>query len=317
MLMAAKSSMIGHNGGPSIDDVFDTTLWTGNGASRTIATSVDTFTFGGLHWVKRRSVDSGTNSGYHALYVPKIQSTSLCTNNSGINAPGMGLTVSAPNAFNLGTGNYLNANTQPFVGWSLRNAPRFFQAVSYTGNGAARTIAHNLEVAPGFMMLHASDNSGVWALYHKGITNSRRNYITLGASSVTTSTTIFNDTDPTGTVFSLGNSAFNTNGVPYIALLFADDPTGLITCGSFSGNATVDLGWEPQFLWMWGTTVGVWADYMVDTTRGFPTGSSTCNYIKASNDNAETSGAVAQRSSTGFTAAAGTGTWQYIAVRKS
>jgi hypothetical protein len=41
-------------------------------------------------------------------------------------------------------------------GWMFRRAPGFFDVVAYTGTGSARTVAHNLGVAPELMIVKSS-----------------------------------------------------------------------------------------------------------------------------------------------------------------
>jgi hypothetical protein len=88
------------------------------------------------------------------------------------------------------------------------------------------------------------------------------------------------NTAPTSTQFTIGSSgATGQNGVTYIAYLFAHNAGGfgltgndnVITCGSFttdgSGNATVNLGYEPQWVLMKvSTTGGGWQ--LADVMRG-------------------------------------------------
>lgn len=82
-------------------------------------------------------------------------------------------------------------------------------------------------------------------------------------------------TEPTASVFTVGptDGDVNAAGAQYVAYLFAHDPdvtNGIIQCGSYTGgtNATVTLGWQPQFLLVkTSSTASDW--YMLDATRTF------------------------------------------------
>jgi hypothetical protein len=89
----------------------------------------------------------------------------------------------------------------------------------------------------------------------------------------------WNSTTPTSTVFTLGSDAnVNANGGTYVAYLFAHDAGGfgldgtqnVISCGSVttnsSGVATVNLGYEPQFVLIKTVSTGGWV--MLDSMRG-------------------------------------------------
>jgi hypothetical protein len=145
--------------------------------------------------------------------------------------------------------------------------------------------------------------------------------------------TRWNDTLPTSTVFSLGtNATVNASGGTYVAYLFAHDPLGpsgdgsdgLIACGSFttdgSGNATVDLGWEPQWgLFKASNDTSNWS--IVDNMRGWLTDLANQKPLYANLSNAESSGSNFIRlNATGFSVtnnALGTNkTYIYIAIRR-
>jgi hypothetical protein len=93
---------------------------------------------------------------------------------------------------------------------------------------------------------------------------------------------VWNNFTPTSSEFQLAStSALNASGGTYVAYLFAHDAGGfgdsgndsVVSCGSFttdaSGDATVTLGWEPQWVLIKNTSASEnWK--LVDTMRGFP-----------------------------------------------
>ncbi|MEO1929634.1 MAG: hypothetical protein ABGX51_04605, partial [Gammaproteobacteria bacterium] len=164
--------------------------------------------------------------------------------------------------FTLASSGLINSTGDNYTSWTFRKAPRFFDVVTYTGNGVAgREIAHNLGVAPGMIIVKNLDQSDAWQVYHRGnTTNPETDYLVLDYGQDTVdNVNRWNDTAPTSSVFTLGNGAeVNTNTENYVAYLFAHDPVGanddgMIACGSYTGNSSadgpeIDLGWEPQYI---------------------------------------------------------------------
>jgi hypothetical protein len=138
----------------------------------------------------------------------------------------------------------------------LPRCPRFFTKVTYTGNGTAgRTIAHNLGVVPGMIVVKRLDAASDWQVLHRSLANTQ--YLVLNSTAaVATGTDRWNSTTPTDSVFTLGsNAAVNISGGTYVAFVIAHDPdpSGVIHCGSYTGNGSatgpvITLGWEPQWL---------------------------------------------------------------------
>ena len=157
-------------------------------------------------------------------------------------------------------------------------APKFFDVVTYTGDGVAgRTVAHNLGAAPGMIVVKAysggSASSQDWFTYHRSIGATK--YLMLNSTNAeATSATRWNNTAPTDAVFTVGTDAgVNENGTLYVAYLFAhdDSASGIIQCGSYTGNGSstgpvIDLGWEPQWL-LTKRTTGVDSWWIRDSTR--------------------------------------------------
>jgi hypothetical protein len=275
-----------------IEDVFSTYLYTGTGASQTITNGIDLAGKGGLVWIKRRNdttnhwlmdterlplnsfftyrriVSNGTNANLN--YQQGISSF----NSSGF------VLDKAPDGGDPAA-NDLNSSGQPFVSWTFREQPKFFDVVTYTGNGANRTIAHNLGSVPGCIMIKRTDTTAAWAVYHRSLANTQ--YMVLNTTAAAaTGATYWNSTTPTSSVFSLGTSTdVNASGGTYVAYLFAHDAGGfgatdsdnVISCGSYTGNGstngpTVNLGYEPQWLLIKRTSGGTGGWWMFDNLRG-------------------------------------------------
>jgi hypothetical protein len=315
-----------------VEDVFSTYLYTGNGSTQTINNGIDLAGEGGLVWVKSRTdtfdhmlADTVTGSGKS---LSSNTTTRQLTNATG-------LTSFNSNGFSIGALNDYSWNGDNFVSWTFRKQPKFFDVVTYTGNGANRTIAHNLGSVPGCIIVKRTDTTGDWQVYHRANTaNPETDYLVLNSTAATAdSDTRWNDTLPTSTVFSLGTDAtVNASGGTYVAYIYAHDAGGfgltgtdnVISCGSFTAGSNVDttvsLGYEPQWVLVKASsTTGNWR--IIDSMRGIPTGTLGAGddaTLSANLSNAETLQGVANLSSTGFAVNFGGGseTYIYIAIRR-
>lgn len=135
---------------------------------------------------------------------------------------------------------YWNTNAATYVAWGWKKgAVPGLDVVSYTGNGAARTIAHSLGAAPAFMLVKSRTTSQNWSGYHASI--GAGNYLTLNSNAAqAAASTVWNATDPTSSVFSVGtDNTTNKNGDLYSAYLFAEVP-GFSKFGKYTGNGSAD-----------------------------------------------------------------------------
>ena len=310
-----------------IEDVFSTYLYTGNDSTQTINNGIDLAGEGGLVWIKSRSSamypnhwlwDTERTIGGNPAY--------LHTNNA--NAQGDGVTNNITawlnNGFIYGTSIACNESGQSYTSWTFRRAPKFFDVVTYTGDGVAgRQIPHNLGVAPGMVVVKRTNASGGWVVWHKGFSANGHMYLH-GTGAFTPSTTVWG-THSESSITLGADSEVNANGDTYVAYLFAHDPSadGMIQCGSFttdaSGNAAVNWGWEPQHV-MLKKSSGVGDYYVLDQMRGFAASPATNNRFLISNSSvAEASiGAGINPSATGFsvTGAFASSTVIYLAIRR-
>ena len=321
-----------------VEDVFSTFLYEGNESSRDIVNDIDLSTEGGMVWIKNRESSSrshrlfDTERGVHDYLEPST-SVSEATDSTT-------LTAFNTNGFSLGSDSNVNessASVDENASWTFRKQPGFFDVVTYTGNATAgRTVAHDLGSAPGMIWVK-SLSTGDWYVYHRSLGATK--YLILNETdNDNTLTSIWNDTDPTATEFTLGSGSTNSSGVSYVAYLFAHDDTrfgpsndeSIIACGSYTGNGNsdgpvIDLGWEPQWVMIKkadgnGNRYSWW---MFDTRRQIRF-EGTDRYLAANNDNGEISLYTAfNLTSSGFeldSAADGWnesgGTFVYMAIRR-
>jgi len=304
-----------------VEDVFSTWLYTGNGSTQTITNGINLAGKGGLVWTKSRNL-----SGGHAL----IDTTRGAGNQLGSNSTDANkyasdsITSFNSNGYSLGAdATYGNVNISAsynYASWTFRKAPKFFDVVTYTGDGTTgRVINHNLGSSPGMIVFKNYSGISQWPTWHRSL--SANNILFLNKTDASTSSSGYVSA-VSSTTFTI-NASVNTNGETFVAYIFAHDTTadGIVQCGSFttdgSGNATVNLGWEPQFI-LWKNTSTAGSSWqMADNMRGLSL--TDTNRLLPNGTNAELSGSlIAPPNSSGFTI---TGTsasvnWVYLAIRR-
>tara|TARA_R110001606_G_scaffold224822_1_gene372964 strand:+ start:308 stop:2299 length:1992 start_codon:yes stop_codon:yes gene_type:complete len=261
-------------GGGDVDDVFSTYLYEGNGSTQTITNGIDLAGEGGMAWFKSRSNSSypsmfDTERGaFKFLYVS--QPWAETNGNAATYPPTGSLRQFNSNGFEVGSYDDINKSGQNYASWTFRKAPKFFDMVTYTGNGAndARTISHNLGSTPGMVIVKRVNGGGDWYVYHRGLNISgaapQDQFLTLdSAYGSGNSPWAWNDTAPTDTAFTVKTAISNVSGANYIAYLFAhndgdgefgpDSDQDIIKCGNYTGTGTIgspaiDLGFEPQWV---------------------------------------------------------------------
>ena len=165
----------------------------------------------------------------------------------------------------------INFSGRNHVNWSFRRAPGFFDVVCYTGTGVARTVNHNLGVAPELMIVKSRSAAGSWRTYDA--TDGNTKYMELqDTRSPIPNSTNWNNTSPTSSVFTLGTNAnVNASGTTYVAYLFASCP-GVSKVCSYTGNGssqTINCGFSNGsrfFLVKRTDSAGDW--WVYDSARG-------------------------------------------------
>ncbi len=320
----------------AVESVFSTWLYTGNGSTQTITTGIDLAGKGGMLWIKNRSsatnnIISDTVRGAGNFLMSNASSQQFFNTDNVSALSSTGFSVGVDSNTNGTAGNN-------YASWTFREAPNFFDVVTYTGTGANRTIAHNLGVAPGMILVKRTDTTGDWQVYHRS--NANTQYMVLNdTAAVATGATRWNSTTPTATEFTVGTDAtVNASGGTYVAYLFAHVTAsdGIIQCGSYTAGSSpvVTLGWEPQWLMIKNATLGgTFLDwYMFDNMRKLDVSNSGNAPLRANTADAEggtyaTSGYnLVQPTATGFivdpSGAApsgvnnGSNTYIYMAIRR-
>ena len=232
---------------------FDVKLYTGNGSTQTIsglAFSPD------LVWIKGRS-----GATDHALYdtVRGVQRQLESNTTTDETTESTGLTAFNSDGFALGALAQANTSSATYAAWCWdESVSAGFDIVTYTGNGSARTIAHSLGVAPSMIIVKARTTASTdqgWPVYHSANTAApATDYLLLNSTAATADLdTVWNDTAPTSSVFSVGTNALvNANNDTYVAYCFAP-VSGYSSFGSYTGNGSADgpfiyTGFRPRWI---------------------------------------------------------------------
>lgn len=298
--------------GSSPADYFNTVLYTGNGTGQSI-TGV------GFQpnwtWIKGRS-----NADYHYLVDSVRGYTERLFSNltDGASVEAATVASSDSDGFTVGGDAGVNRNLSTYVAWNWKangsgstiaagsidgtnptiasqvsaNTESGFSIVSYTGDGgASATIGHGLTSAPDILVVKNRDNANAWRVYHSALGNTK--YLTLNATDAAgTASSLWNNTSPTSSVFTIGtdNDVNNTNN--YIAYCFSD-VEGFSKFGSYTGNGNADgpfvyTGFEVKWVMYKRTdSSGDWS--ILDTERS--TYNVADDYLYPHSSAAEASGA--------------------------
>jgi len=255
-------------------DYFNTVLYTGNGSAGNAQTGVGfqpDFT-----WIKGRSATYN-----HGLYdaVRGVTKRIVSNNNNAEDTRADALTAFGTDGFTLGTDSQVNANTATYASWNWKasgstasnsngsinstvsvNTTAGFSIVTYTGTGSTATVGHGLGVVPSMIIIKRRDDTDDWQIYHKSIGNTK--YLAFNSTAAaTTSSTRWNDTTPTNSVFTVGTAgATNGSGRTFVAYCFAEK-AGYSSIGSYKGIGNADgtfvyTGFKPAFVIIKGAVSG-------------------------------------------------------------
>jgi len=250
----------------------NTVLYTGNGAASRNITGV------GFQpdWVWGKCRNTTVS---HALYdVVRGSSKILNSNTTSAEGTNAALNAFVSDGFTVNSDSYLNGNSNTYVAWNWKagtsvsgtttgsgtgtsytgsvNTTSGFSIIKYIGNGTSgHTIPHNLGIAPKmFIVKSTTIADDGWYVYNKAYDTSNNKYQRLEqAGGLGSGSAFWNDTAPTTSTISLGNSGgVNSNGQTYIAYIFADIK-GFSKMGSYSGNSSADgtfvyTGFSPAFV---------------------------------------------------------------------
>jgi len=321
--MLSKALLSAASADPSVlvGDVFSTSLYTGTGSAQTITNGIDLAGKGGMVWLKARY----TSSDYGVFDTTRA-SDYLRTNGTNAQAAGA-ITSFNSNGFSLAASASpdSNSNTGTYASWTFRKQPKFFDAVTYTGDGTSgRSIAHNLGSVPGCIIIK-SLNIGSWYVWHKNYTGAG---LYLNDFAVYPGDTPgFNTTQSSAVIVLSTSTVLNISAAGYVAYLFAHEAGGFgpnatdnaISCGSFTTDGSGNGSYTPNFSstqWLMLKNTSSFGDWEIYDTQRTPAWSSSDARLRPNLANAEDT--VTRLSASGstlnFTNLANNVTYAIIAV---
>ena len=151
------------------------------------------------------------------------------------------------------------------------NTAAGFSILTYTGTGSNATIGHGLSAKPDFIIFKRRSGGGEnWQVYHSGLGATK--YLLLNSTnSESTSSTRFQDTEPTNSVISIGSeSGVNTSSGTHVSYVW-HGVDGYSKFGLYTGNGDADgpfiyTGFRPRTIFVKrSSTTGGW--WVFDTAR--------------------------------------------------
>ena len=215
-------------------EIFTANLYSGN------ATNGKTITTGhtnDLIWTKGKS---GTYGGRGLRIIDSVRGATKVLYGDqnlaqGTNNSSSGVTGFASTSYTIGGDADFNGAGTTYVSWTWKIQAGVCDIQTYDGASNTRTISHNLGVVPKAMIFKRFDE-GAWIVYHADAGGPNKYLVLNTTAAVDTATTLFNNTVPTSSVFSVGNTnSTNGNGISYIVYLFGNKQ-GVSKVGSYTGN---------------------------------------------------------------------------------
>jgi len=147
------------------------------------------------------------------------------------------------------------------------NTTAGFSIVTFTGTGSTATVGHGLGAIPAMIIQKNRDSSANWSVKHHKTTNNY-DFLNLNLTSAATANdSIWTQTDPTTSVFSIGTaSAINQSSQDQVCYCFAEKQ-GYSKFGKYTGNGNANgtfvyTGFKPAFVMTKvSNTTGSWSLY--------------------------------------------------------
>jgi len=252
-------------------DVFATSLYTGNSSGQKLSLPFSP----DFVWIKPRNT-TNQHFLFDKLRGSRNYLSSNLTDAEVLATSGFSLVSFDADGFTLGQNyNGENGSGTNEVAWPMKRAAKFFDIVTWTGDGTSnRQIPHSLGVPPGMVIAKCRTNVIDWPVYHRSIGATAALFLNL-ANAALTNGTLWGNTEPTATTFTVGSySGANQSGQTYVALVIAHDPSadGIVQCGLSTSNSsgvyTIPHGWSNGAQWYITKTSDVSGNWVIqDTAR--------------------------------------------------
>jgi len=254
---------------PVPSEHFNTVLYTGNSSTQSI-TGV------GFQpdfiWIKRRN-----SAESHAIYDStrginkQLESNSTAAEATNT-APYEGVNSFDSDGFTTGDNGGTNRSPNTYVAWCWKanggttvsngegsvtstvqaNTKAGFSVVTATApSSGVFTVGHGLNAEIDLFFVKRTDSTGGWITYARPVGANK--YMLLNDSAAAaTSTSFFDNTDPTSSVFTLNAGSSVVGGANFVAYCF-HSVAGYSKIGSYTGNGSsngplINTGFEPAFL---------------------------------------------------------------------
>ena len=251
-------------------DHFNTVLYTGNGSTQSI-TGVGFQP--DLVWIKDRgltephTLQDAVRGAGNRLYA----NTTAAQSNSAIS-----ITSFDSDGFSVGSGGEVNTNSSNLVSWnwkaggagssnsdgtvtsgatvSANTTAGFSIGVATMNSSGTWTVGHGLGVAPAVVLVKATGATGSWWMWHQSLGDkSGDEYVFLNTTAISPAndSTVWNNTLPTSSVYSMGSNTWSGN-TTFVAYCFAEKK-GFSRFGKYTGNGNADgpfiyTGFKPAFV---------------------------------------------------------------------
>ena len=258
---------------------FQVKLYTGTGSSHAVTLDGNSDMQPDWVWIKCRD-DSHNNQLFDSV---RGVHKRLRSDTTGVQTESSeSLKSFDSDGFTVGTQANVNASASgdnSFVAWCWRGGTAFSNDASstgvgtidssgisickWTGTGSNGTVKHGLTSIPEVLLQKNTGYAYSWYTWHTGIPINQ--YLKLDTTGTATSSdsggVTFGNTDPTASVFSLGNDGgSNRSGDAHICYIF-HSVQGFSKFGLFRGNANADgayihLGFRPAWIMIKSSTAG-------------------------------------------------------------
>ena len=178
---------------------------------------------------------------------------SLVGNTGAVNNGNGSTTYSALNWLAGGSQGSSNTDGSINTTYTSVNTTAGFSISQYTGTGSVATVGHGLGAKPAVIVIKRLDSGSTWRTYHKSLGATLNVPFENGAAL--DQDVIFNDTEPTTSVFTVGTTTdVNNNGTSHIAYCFAEKK-GFSKFGEYEGNEVADgtfvyTGFKPAMIFI-------------------------------------------------------------------
>jgi hypothetical protein len=261
---------------PTIEDpkrYFDTLLYTGNGTTGQTVTGLESSS--GTSWTPDWVWIKPRSQAYNHKLFDSVRTLGFSLESSTANAQAdlsAEFIAFADGGFQVDDNgsNNINQSGVTHVAWCWEaggsgssnsdgsitstvsvNTTAGFSIVQYEGTKSNATIGHGLGAVPKMIIIKDFDATESWVVGHDALGWTKNLFLNL-TNAQQTSSTIWNDTAPTSSVFSIGTSDGVNKTDTHIAYCFAE-VEGFSKFGSFEGNGSTDgpfiyTGFKPRWV---------------------------------------------------------------------